>query len=58
MQKLLDDTEVDVEEADRSLAAETRHAEHVKEYSTVCWMYIIILLEIVAVCILLVMNFS
>jgi t-SNARE complex subunit (syntaxin) len=54
----LDDTNVDVETADEALDKETRHARHIKEYSAVCWMYIVIILEVIAVGILLILNFS
>jgi len=56
--RLLDDMDLDVEKASAGLRAETRHAEKIRQESSVCKLYIIIAALSALLCFLLVMGMS
>jgi hypothetical protein len=56
--RLLNDMEGDVEEATSGLRAEARHAEKIREESSVCKLYIIIVALTALLIFLIIMGFS
>ncbi|GAB5034549.1 qc-syp6 tlg1p syntaxin 6 family [Nannochloropsis oceanica] len=57
-QKLLDDIDGDVEAAASSLRLEARHAQRLREQSTVCRLYLCIVVLLIVLVVLLVIGFT
>ena len=56
--KLLDDIDGDVEAAASSLRLEARHAQRIREQSTVCRLYLCIAILVIILLLLLVVGFT